>query len=551
MNLTALLDRCDDWINPIVVKELRQAVKSRVVVSILMLFLGLQLFLLGIFLLNSVATAGTGNYLNAGLRAFYIQQSILLPTIMIVVPAYAAVRFANERTDHNADLMFISTLRPISIIWGKFFAAVVLGLLVFSVCAPFMTFTYLLRGIDIPSILLILGIDLLAMCAAVMTGLTLAAIPGPRPMKFLINFAGFITIFSTCMWLIGGTLAMLEFGELAESILENWWLALAVTAGVLLWIGLQSMYAVAMISPASANRILPLRIYLLLSVIFSGLMLFLLSRAYSVTLADLGRILLVLWIGIVMPLLALQLVISVCERDHWGPRITRTIPRNPLGRLLAFLFYTGAAGGVTYSVGLAIAVLLFGMAWGETFAGSSSINLEHYEVLKFFTVLLLFTFCYCLSAVVLRFYMFDRQIRPGYTWVLGLLLAGLGSTLPMVVQLIIQFQRGQFGQQEFPWWALPNPIWAMAELESRYQRNSDFESVLFPFLMIWAILVAVLSMPWYFGQLRRFRPTRKAPTEPAPVLAVEPPPPLPSNIPEQQIDKGHYFSPNPDPSTLG
>lgn len=551
MNLTALLDRCDDWINPIVVKELRQAVKSRVVVSILMLFLGLQLFLLGIFLLNSVATAGTGNYLNAGLRAFYIQQSILLPTIMIVVPAYAAVRFANERTDHNADLMFISTLRPISIIWGKFFAAVVLGLLVFSVCAPFMTFTYLLRGIDIPSILLILGIDLLAMCAAVMTGLTLAAIPGPRPMKFLINFAGFITIFSTCMWLIGGTLAMLEFGELAESILENWWLALAVTAGVLLWIGLQSMYAVAMISPASANRILPLRIYLLLSVIFSGLMLFLLSRAYSVTLADLGRILLVLWIGIVMPLLALQLVISVCERDHWGPRITRTIPRNPLGRLLAFLFYTGAAGGVTYSVGLAIAVLLFGMAWGETFAGSSSINLEHYEVLKFFTVLLLFTFCYCLSAVVLRFYLFDRQIRPGYTWVLGLLLAGLGSTLPMVVQLIIQFQRGQFGQQEFPWWALPNPIWAMAELESRYQRNSDFESVLFPFLMIWAILVAVLSMPWYFGQLRRFRPTRKAPTEPAPVLAVEPPPPLPSNIPEQQIDKGHYFSPNPDPSTLG
>jgi len=551
MNLTALLDRCDDWINPIVVKELRQAVKSRVVVSILMLFLGLQLFLLGIFLLNSVATAGTGNYLNAGLRAFYIQQSILLPTIMIVVPAYAAVRFANERTDHNADLMFISTLRPISIIWGKFFAAVVLGLLVFSACAPFMTFTYLLRGIDIPSILLILGIDLLAMCAAVMTGLTLAAIPGPRPMKFLINFAGFITIFSTCMWLIGGTLAMLEFGELAESILENWWLALAVTAGVLLWIGLQSMYAVAMISPASANRILPLRIYLLLSVIFSGLMLFLLSRAYSVTLADLGRILLVLWIGIVMPLLALQLVISVCERDHWGPRITRTIPRNPLGRLLAFLFYTGAAGGVTYSVGLAIAVLLFGMAWGETFAGSSSINLEHYEVLKFFTVLLLFTFCYCLSAVVLRFYLFDRQIRPGYTWVLGLLLAGLGSTLPMVVQLIIQFQRGQFGQQEFPWWALPNPIWAMAELESRYQRNSDFESVLFPFLMIWAILVAVLSMPWYFGQLRRFRPTRKAPTEPAPVLAVEPPPPLPSNIPEQQIDKGHYFSPNPDPSTLG
>ena len=49
--VSALFRRLDDWINPIVIKELRQAVKSRMVVTILLLFLGLQLLILGFYLL--------------------------------------------------------------------------------------------------------------------------------------------------------------------------------------------------------------------------------------------------------------------------------------------------------------------------------------------------------------------------------------------------------------------------------------------------------------------------------------------------------------------
>ena len=138
MNLTAILDRLDDQLNPIVVKELRQAVKSRMVVGILGLFLGLQLLLLGFYLLSGEMRSQSQVIdWSAGYEVFRIQQGILLFTIMIAVPAYACIRLANERTDQNVDLMFISTLRPASIVWGKFFAAVVLGLLVFSACAPF------------------------------------------------------------------------------------------------------------------------------------------------------------------------------------------------------------------------------------------------------------------------------------------------------------------------------------------------------------------------------------------------------------------------------
>jgi len=40
--------------------------------------------------------------------------------------------------------------------------------------------------------------------------------------------------------------------------------------------------------------------------------------------------------------------------------VRRTIPRNPLLRLLAFLFYTGSAGGIAWCVLLFVATMLAG-----------------------------------------------------------------------------------------------------------------------------------------------------------------------------------------------
>ena len=55
MKLMRLLDGCDDWINPIVIKELRQAVKNRMVTILLLVFLVLQLAVVTIALLASSA----------------------------------------------------------------------------------------------------------------------------------------------------------------------------------------------------------------------------------------------------------------------------------------------------------------------------------------------------------------------------------------------------------------------------------------------------------------------------------------------------------------
>src|SRR5262249_47846025 len=135
------MDRLDDAMNPIVVKELRQAVKSRLIVTILMLFLGLNVLILALHLVFRAARAGieTVDWM-AGIQVFRWLEYILLFTLMLLVPAAAALRLGAERSEHNVDLLFISTLRPVSIMAGKFCAALVLAVLVFSACAPFMVF---------------------------------------------------------------------------------------------------------------------------------------------------------------------------------------------------------------------------------------------------------------------------------------------------------------------------------------------------------------------------------------------------------------------------
>src|SRR5690348_12129733 len=159
MNSAVILDRFDDLLNPIAVKELRQAVKSRIVMSAMMLFLLIQLAILLLTLWFDDQPSADLVNLEAGRSIFQILQGFLLGTCMLLVPVYAGIRLAAEHSDTNVDLLFISTLRPRGIIAGKLQASVVLILLIFSACAPFMTFTYLLRGIDIPSIVVILSLD--------------------------------------------------------------------------------------------------------------------------------------------------------------------------------------------------------------------------------------------------------------------------------------------------------------------------------------------------------------------------------------------------------
>lgn len=179
-----ILARLDDAINPIVVKELRQAVQSRFVTAMLITFLIIQVLVVGVTVVTSDDIAH--NY-QGGRDIFMALLVILLVACVVFVPIYAAVRLGAERNDANTDLFFITTIKPGAIIRGKLFSALVLTGLIYGACMPFMTFTYLLRGLDMPSIALVLGYGLLTSAVCIAASIFAASIPVGRLLRVLFG----------------------------------------------------------------------------------------------------------------------------------------------------------------------------------------------------------------------------------------------------------------------------------------------------------------------------------------------------------------------------
>ena len=112
---------------------------------------------------------------------------MLVVTCMVFVPLYAAVRLTMERNDSNIDLLFITTIAPAAIIRGKFWSAVALTALIYSASMPFLTFTYLLRGIDLPSIFFALGTAFVLTTVLIMLAIFVGSVPGGLLLRILLG----------------------------------------------------------------------------------------------------------------------------------------------------------------------------------------------------------------------------------------------------------------------------------------------------------------------------------------------------------------------------
>ena len=214
------------------VKELRQAVQSRFVVAVLLLFLALQLLVIGLFLIfNSVSGRLDRSDFQAGRDVFAWLQGVLLATCMLFLPAYTGLRLAAERSDTNVDLLFITTLPARAIISGKFIAAIMIAVMIFSACTPFMAFTYFLRGIDLPSIFFVITLGFVVVLGSVMLAVFLAVIPGNRVVKVLVGLVGLFALLAVFGLTLTGTLALLDFGVVGLFETREFWTAI-VCAGL-------------------------------------------------------------------------------------------------------------------------------------------------------------------------------------------------------------------------------------------------------------------------------------------------------------------------------
>ncbi len=347
MNIAGIRNHFTNWreweLNPIVVKELRQAVRSWAVTGMLILFLIVLFVVSAVFL--AFQSFDVDPDVRLGSSMFSAFAVILGVASFFFIPFYVGVRLAAERQENNPDLFYISTLSPTRIILGKFLCGAYMAVLFFSACMPFMAFTNLLRGVDLPTVFFILFYLFLFVCIATMVAIFLASIPVSRPFKILLALLGLIFSFYNIVRVLILSLEFLRLGIGASMAERNFWAAsaTAVTVGLAV-IGLFFVMSVALISPPSSNRGLPVRIYITAIWLLGGLLSlgWIFKSGSGASLAP--------WTISVDWLMCLALVVIVSNSDQLSHRVRRTIPQSPMKRALAFLFFNGAAGGLLWFV---------------------------------------------------------------------------------------------------------------------------------------------------------------------------------------------------------
>ena len=504
-----------EWeLNPIVVKELRQAVRSWAVTGMLLLFLSV-LFIASLGFLISQSFSVDGN-MGLGGTMFSVFAVILAVASILFIPLYVGVRVAAERQENNPDLFYVSTLSPARIIRGKFFCGAYVAVLFFSACMPFMAFTNLLRGVDLPTVFSILFYMFLTVCAANMIAIFFACLPLSRPFKILIALGGFFASF----WLIV-PVVMLSFRMMGMGVgtmmgAHVFWIETITKIGIgALVTGLFYVLSVALISPPSVNRALPVRLYLTIIWLLGGV----LSLAWVWQIKEPRAI--AIWTVATFVLMILSLVVVVSNSDQLSLRVRRDIPASRLKRAFAFLFFNGAAGGllwvaivVALTLVVTLEIFLYGDSWFPKSPSAYAGSMTSGSTTDFITTsatTLAYAFDYALTALFIHRKFFPKR-SPKLVGLLAVLIAAGWAMFPSLILFFLN---------ELTWKSVEGLQLGNAFNVFSSLRESHELSLHLWFSTGWLALVILLNASWFFRQAKSFRPLNNV--EPPPVIITVPP----------------------------
>jgi hypothetical protein len=425
-------------------------------------------------------------------------QGILIGTCMLLIPTMTGARLASERSDIKVDLLFISTLSPRAIMAGKFFAATALAMLIFSACAPFMTFAYLLRGLEISAILLTLVIDFFAVLVGIMFALLVAAIPATLILRIVLGIIGVILLGYLSAGAIGGSVAFLELGVFLDMHTWDFWLAFVGLFGTVIGLmGMMFVWSTALISPPTSNRLFPVKLY---TTVFWGF-LALVCAIWSMKIER--PVPIYIWSLFGVGLFSFHMLIACSERDEWGPRVRRWIPRTQLYRIPAFLLYSGSAGGFVFSVlGCASSIAVMYL-WQFMYASKYPARYIDDELPNIAIMIAGYTYCYCMSAVAVRRMLSGTAFKSSVTWLIAIILLGFGSFLPFIAEEAIYPKRNYYSSHDSTWLYLPSVFKMISDEGSPTRSHIEMT---FTFLLVWAAAITLVNMLWILRQLVNFQP---------------------------------------------
>lgn len=428
----AIVSKAVDQLNPILVKEARQALKSKqfLVTFTLLLACGWGWSLLGIALLTpGVYFAPGGVFMLVG---YFL---ILATPILIVVPFSAFRSLAAEREDGTFELLSITTLSARQIVTGKLGSAILQMLVYYSALAPCVAFTYLLRGVDILSIVILLTTTFLASVLLSAAGLLVATLTSAKHWQVVLS----VVLLIGLLWATGVWIAMMlnlifASGQVPYDQVQFWIMTLSVITFYISFLVLFIQAAAAQLSFASDNRSTRIRWVLLAQqVLWIGWMcyLWLVEREYAYLYVTVS-IATLYWFffgGLLSGELA-----------RLSPRVKRSLPQSFLGRMTFTWFNPGSGTGFAFAITNMMGVVLCVAAMGITgsvvaFEGAPN----NWDWLLYSGLCLSYLTIYLGVGRLLILLL--RQVIPAgiaITLLINVLLAALGALVPVLIQAWIQ-----------------------------------------------------------------------------------------------------------------
>ncbi len=346
---TTRLDRFNDWTSEfcssILVKETRQALKSRQ-------------FVFTYFLLLMVVTGWTvlciawnrvdENIAEMGRNLLMGLFMIMGFPLGIIIPFAAYRSLVREFEDGTIQLISITTMRPSQIVIGKFGSAILQMLVYLSVLAPCVLFTYLLRGVSLPQILWGVAIGVSCSICLTILGLFLGGVINSRAMGIGISVLFILLLgWLFVMWcsFVSAVLVGRGFGDIAvqgaQAAIFGLFAFFGSTAALLL------VAAASQISFAADNQATRIRVTMLIQQLlfwaFLGMMLQVVpfqNEVFWILAMFIGHYWLIM--GFLM----------IGESPRRSRRVQRTLPQTLVMRSVAGLLMPGPGRGFLFAMAM-------------------------------------------------------------------------------------------------------------------------------------------------------------------------------------------------------
>ncbi len=351
-----------DRLNPILVREVRQAMNGKAFV------ITGALALLGTILIALTAAAG-GKAVGRGAYVFVYALQILTPIVLFIVPLQAFLSTRHEVSKGTVEHLLLSRLTPGQIVRGKLAAACIQFVLYLAIFAPLIAMTFLLRGVDVPTIAFSIGMAILfglgcsALAVACGSLSRWPALFRVLPFAVVIFGLGILTVS-----VMGGMSAVLF--EITREIFRGdfWEITSAIVIPTVAGTVLCGLVGTAALSHPYENRSTGFRIFAVVAVVGAFVWMYLVLVPTSSSFLRPGRM---LWelSAVVAGFLFVFPLFAVTEAPRLSPRVRMHVPRNGLLALLSAPFLPGSGRGFLYTLlftGTALALpILFARIGGH------------------------------------------------------------------------------------------------------------------------------------------------------------------------------------------